>query len=191
MIAAFNRRQALLAALNGFLGVAAAAATFVFFHLATTMISRGFGFDGPPGLALGVAAACLVFVTIFGVFEFRRGGGHCGYHESDLYPGFDLSTGSGHFANYRVQQVTAPAYLLSQVFLAAPMQLMRALERLCSRIPESADLEQRLGSLLREVNATPKWHPLRTYAARSREIAHLIRMDQVQFSPNKGMVRPL
>ncbi len=191
MIAAFNRHQTLLAAFNCLLSAIAVVATFVFFLAATAMVMKGFGFKGPPGLPFWVASVCLLFVMVFGIFEFRRGGGHHGYHESDLYPGFDLSTGSGYLANHRVQEVTAPAYILSQIFLAAPMQLMKGIDRIQSRIPETEDLERRLDSLLREVNATPKWHPLLTYANRAEEIGYLIRMEKIQFSPNKGTVRPL
>ena len=90
-----------------------------------------------------------------------------------------------------MQEVTAPAYFLSQLFLAAPMQVMRGISRIQSRIPESPQLELGLVSLLQEVNANPSWHPLRTYTNRAEEIGYLIRMEKIQFSPRKGTVRPL
>lgn len=191
MIAEFNRRQTLLACVNVALGGIAAVFSFAFFLLAATMVFRWIGSKPHPGLPVWSALACVVLVFVLGVIEHRRGGGHLGPHESDLYPGFDLSTGSGYWANARVQEVTAPAYLVSQVCLAAPLQCLRAISRLRSRLPVSPDLERRLTSLLDSVNATAGWHPVRHYADQSEEIGHLIRMEKVQFSPRKGMVRSL
>lgn len=191
MIAEFNRRQALLACLNLFLGTIASVLVFAFFLLAATMVFRWIGTKPHPDLPAGIALACVVLVFVFGILEHRRGGGHREFHESDLYPGFDLSTGSGYWANAQVQEVTAPAYLVSQVCLAAPLQFLRAISRLQSRLPDSPDLEQRLASLLEIVNRTSGWHPIRHYDDRAEEIGYLIRMEKIQFSPRKGTVRSL
>lgn len=191
MITAFNRRQTLLALLNFLTGAAAAVAAFLFFRFAAVMAIKGFGFSSPPDLPVWIAWTCLILVFVFGILEHRRGGGHAEFHETDLYPGFDLSSGSGYWANVRVQEVTAPAYFLSQIFLAAPLQILRGIGRLRSRLPESLDLEQRLASLLETVNANPAWHPLRIYTDRAEEIGCLVRMEKIQFSPRKGSVRRL
>lgn len=191
MIAAFNRRQTLLALLNFLVGAMAAIAAWFFFRFAAFMALEGFGVSSSPDLPVWIAWACLSLVMVFGILEHRRGGGHADFHETDLYPGFDLSSGSGYWANVRVQEVTAPAYFLSQIFLAAPLQILRGMDRLRSRLPESLDLQQRLASLLETVNANPAWHPLQTYADRSEEIGCLVRMEKIQFSPRKGTVRRL
>lgn len=191
MIEAFNRRQTLLAVLNFALGGVAAVLAFVFFWIAAGMILQWFGVSWSSEAPIWIALACVVLVVILGILEHRRGGGHSDYHETDLFPGFDRSTGSGYWANSRVQEVTAPAYFLSQIFLAAPLQVLQGLDRLHSRLPGTRDLEERLASLLETVNANPSWHPLRGYGDRAEEIGYLIRMEKVQFSPRKGTVRRL
>jgi uncharacterized membrane protein len=191
MIEAFNRRQTLLAVLNFALGGIAAVLAFLFFRIAAGMTLQWFGVSWSSEKPVWIAVACVVLVVILGILEHRRGGGHRDYHETDLFPGFDRSTGSGYWANARVQEVTAPAYFLSQIFLAAPLQVLRGLERLHSRLPGTRDLEERLTTLLETVNANPSWHPLRGYGDRAGEIGYLIRMEKVQFSPRKGSVRRL
>lgn len=191
MIAAFNRKQTLLAIGNFVVSAVAAVLAYFFFRYATVMILEGFSRRSDSALPGWIGIGGLVFVFVAGTLEYRRGGGHSEFHETDLFPGFDLSIGSGYWANSQVQQVTAPAYFLSQIFLAAPLQFFRGMDRLRSRLPESGDLEQRLRALLDVLNANPAWHPLRTYADQAEEIGDLIRMEQVQFSPHKGSVRRL
>lgn len=191
MIEAFNRRQTLLAVLNFFLGGIAAILAFVFFWIAAGMILRWFEVSRFSEAPVWIALACVFLVVILGILEHRRGGGHSDYHETDLFPGFDRTTGSGYWANTRVQEVTAPAYFLSQLFLAAPLQVLHGMERLRSRLPATMELEQHLTSLLETVNANSSWHPLRGYGDRAEEIGYLIRMEKVQFSPRKGTVRRL
>lgn len=191
MIAAYNRRQTLLAAGNFCLSLLATIVTFAFFFFGSKMTAKNFEVDLPSYFPGVLAISAVTFIMVYGIFEFRRGAGHSAFHESDLYPGFDLSFGSGYLANYRIQQVTAPAYFLSQFFLAAPLQLMEGITRLRSRIEDSHGLETQLASVLGQINATPKWHPLATYHQCATEVGYLIRMGKVQFSPNKGTVRPL
>jgi hypothetical protein len=68
---------------------------------------------------------------------------------------------------------------------------MEGITRLRSRIEESHGLETQLTSVFDQINATQKWHPLATYNHCANEVGYLIRMGKVQFSPNKGTVRPL
>lgn len=191
MIAAYNRRQTLLAAGNFLLSLLATIVTFAFFFFGSKMTAKNFGIVLPSDFPGWLAIGAVTFIMIYGIVEFRRGAGHSAFHETDLYPGFDLSFTSGTLANYRIQQVTAPAYFLSQFFLAAPLQLMEGITRLRSRIEESHGLETQLTSVLDQVNATQKWHPLSLYTHCATEVGYLIRMGKVQFSPNKGTVRPL
>ncbi|MBP6783295.1 MAG: hypothetical protein KA152_05865 [Verrucomicrobiales bacterium] len=192
MIAAFNRRQTLLAVLNFLTSALALILAFGFFWYAARMAMHGFDLGDRDSCAPVLIAAVLVpLVFIYGVFEFRRGGDHYAYYESDLFVGFDRSTGSGYTADSYVQQVTGPAYFVTQVILAAPFQFMKGIARLRSRIPESSGLEIELASLLSAVNVTPKWHTARTYSDRGENLGYLIRMGEIQFSPSKGMVRPL
>ena len=191
MIAAYNRRQTLLAVGNFLLSFLATVVTGAFFFVGTKMTAMNFGVDLSPNFPGWLAIGAVTFILIYGIIQFRRGAGHSAFHETDLYPGFDLSFTSGYLANYRIQQVTAPAYFLSQFFLAAPLQLMEGITRLRSRIEESHGLETELTSVLDRVNATQKWHPLSLYTHCATEVGYLIRMGKVQFSPNKGTVRPL
>ena len=81
MIAAFNRHQRLLACLNFIVGVLATVAAFVFFLIATRMILRWFDVSHRSEISLGITLVCVVLVFVFGVLEYRRGGGHAEFHE--------------------------------------------------------------------------------------------------------------
>lgn len=176
--------------LNFAAAVFAGVATYAFFLISASVIVKNFASAAPPDLPFWVASACLVCVVAVGIVEFRRGAEHSEFHETDLYPGFDLASGSGYRANRWVQPVSATSFVLSQFFLAAPLQLMKGIERLRSRIPETAGLETELAALLAQIESNPKWHPMRPYADRSEALGYLVRMEKVLFSPNKGRVRP-
>lgn len=162
--------------------------TFTFFYIAFFFILKTYGFAHPVSLIIGMASCALLVVCITGFRNHQSGFGTYSYHESELFLNLDTSTGGGNAMDRYATQVTGPAYMLSQIFLSAPLQCLKGLDRLRSLIRDDPKLDQGLRILLEEINTNGKWHPIKNYQDRPEEISYLIQMHAVQFSPRKGLV---
>ena len=91
-------------------------------------------------------------------------------------------------AEHYAGRVTAPAYILTQIFLSAPLQWLKARDRLRSLITENPELEQRLKVLLEDIDNTSRWHSIKNYQDQSQALTYLVQMDAIQFSPRKGLI---
>ena len=106
-----------------------------------------------------------------------------------MHVNFDMVSGGAYMMNRYGNRVTAPAFMLSQMFLAAPLQAHKAYAALKMRIPTDPMLEGRLVELLTEMQRKAKWEDVRVYEAQALELGYLIRMEKVDYSPKKGRVR--
>ncbi len=88
-------------------------------------------------------------------------------------------------------RVTGPSYMLSQIFLAGPIQLMKAIGRFRSLIPYSDTLKARIQRQLEKIETAKKWQDLSEYRDNALETLYLIRMNKVQYSPRKIRIRSL
>ena len=86
-------------------------------------------------------------------------------------------------------RITGPAYLLTQLFLAAPLQICRGISRLRGLVAEEPGLDAELSGLLGKIREEGKWHSTRVYAGKDRLLAILVQMGEVLFSPRKGSIR--
>ena len=187
MIAKYNRKQKLLSKLNLLAAVFLSLFTFGFFYAAFFFISTSFDYPNPHLLTGGLSLAALLIVIITGVKTHHAGFGHYSYQESDLFTGLDYSDPGTRSLAYGMG-VSGCSYLLTQTFLAAPLQWLQGLERLHSLIPQDSELEQKLQILLDEINGQTKWIPIKNFQNRSEEITYLIRMEAIQFSPRKSVI---
>jgi hypothetical protein len=131
---------------------------------------------------------------MFGVFWtgwdlWRRGFGQQDFLDSEFSAGFDRSTASGCWANYQTADARGASYLMSQVALAAPIQLLKGFDLLRSRIEIQPGLNAELEVLLEMIRRRKAWHPISEYGQRSIHVAYLIRMGKVDFSPRKGVIK--
>lgn len=136
-----------------------------------------------------IAVCCLAVLTVSGFRSWKAGGGLHGYHESALYHELDLNSGGSMMVDLYAHRVTGTAHLLSQIFMAGPLCLLRAGTLWASRISSESGLEQRLGdtlSMLREIN---KWQPMTEHPDHSEEILYLARMGKIDFSAIKQIPR--
>ena len=78
------------------------------------------------------------------------------------------------------------SYILGQIFLAGPLQILRGLEQLRARIPYSARLENELIAFRDELRTTRRWLLVSDFKDREKHIAYLARLKLVDFSPRKG-----
>ena len=124
-----------------------------------------------------------------GVFQWRRGEGHSSYADSSLNVQLEWVSGGAFMMERYAQRVTAPAHVLTQIFLGGPFQLMKGLSRFRSLLPTDPQFEARLGDLLEKIRERKTWHPVAVHAGSEKELSALILMDAVEYSPRKGTVR--
>lgn len=187
MIDQYNQRQVIRGITAALLSLIAYVVAFYFFKFAWLLITSSFS-DTVRSYDTAFAIACLGIVTVAGIRHGRTGKGHYGLEDSGLQVQIDADSGGAFFTELYANRVTTPAYLLSQVFLAGPLQLIKCMRCFRSRLEAQLGLENRLLELQKEVESRPKRHPLSEYLGRESDIFLLARMDRIAFSARKGTV---
>jgi hypothetical protein len=138
---------------------------------------------------MGSSAAGLLIAIISGYRLWKEKGGTYGYHQSALYHDLGDEHVGAALVDFYAHRITAPAYVISQIFLAGPLLLLRAITLFASLIPKAAGLENRLIEFLAALRSANKWQALADYPDRRTEILYLARMGLIDFSDNKGSPR--
>lgn len=186
MIRAYNFKETLrgLACIPaGLIGFACA---WWFFRHVPGNTLRKFGIEVPESWLFLVAVIVLVLIAVSGFRLWRRGGGFSSYQDSGLYHDMDAVSGGSVVADIYLHRVTGPAHLLSQLFLAGPLMLLRAVDHFRNRIRPDARLDESLAAtlaMLREIN---RWQSLSEHPGLEREILLLARMKHIDFSTARG-----
>lgn len=189
MIRRYNLKQTILAALSLVGGLLCCAIASSFFGWAPSYVAKNLGHVLPPSVAVGLGFLGLLATFVSGYRAWKSQGGFYGYHESALYHDLGKDSGGAVMVGYYTQQVTAPAYILSQIFLAGPLMLLRAGTMIFSRIPNTPDLEERLRQTLDVLQKANKWQSLNEYPLAAKEILYLAQMGLIDFSTHKGTPR--
>lgn len=189
MISAFNRSQVAW----GVFGLAGSVVCYVlawlFFRYGSAMVLDSCALS--TRAALWIALVALACITFSGWRTWKNGEGFQSYSESAFYHDFGGTAGTAgaYVVDHQGAKLTGPAYVLSQVFLAGPLLLLRSLHRIRTQIPEEAGLEQKLAYLLAVLHAANKWQGLADYPGQEREVLLLNLMKKIDFSQHKGNVR--
>ena len=189
MIRRYNLKQTVLAALSLVGGLLCSVVALSFFGWVPVYVAKNLGYSLPPSLAVGLGCGGLIAVFVSGYRTWKLQGGFYGYHESALYHDLGKDSGGAVMVDHYTRQVTAPAHILSQLFLAGPLLLLRAGTLIFSRVPNSPDLEERLRQTLDILKKANKWQSLTEYPQAAREILYLAQMGLIDFSAHKGTSR--
>jgi hypothetical protein len=187
----FNRHQLGLAVLAAVLSVAGTLATYLFFKY----ICEGIWWEmehqslGWKASLIGCGITGLVWFE--GIRRARNGAGLYEFYESPTFMDLDWSNGGAMLVETSITQYTGVAYMLTQVFLCGPLQALKCLHLLKSRMEPTPALAARLEALLGEVQQRPKWHSISLYKTGLGELRHLISMELVEFSPRKALLQPV
>ena len=163
--------------------------TWLFFRYVPAFAAWQFGFKWSPGISNSVAAASLAVVFFSGYRTWRAGGGLQGYHESGFYHDLGEDTAGAVVVDQYVHRITGSAHVLSQLFLAGPLLLLRVGTLVASRLPDDSRLESKLADTLVVLRTANKWQSITVYPERTDEILFLARMGLIDFSPAKGVPR--
>lgn len=189
MIRRYNLHQTMMAILCLSGGAICCVLTWLFFRHVPAFAAWKFGFKWPSAISNGVAAVSLAVVFFSGYRTWRAGGGLQGYHESGFYHDLGEDTAGALVVDHYVHRITGPAHVLSQLFLAGPLLLLRVGTLVASRLPDKERLESKLADTLVVLRRANKWQGITDYPERTEEILFLARMGLIDFSPAKGVPR--
>ena len=191
MIQQFNRHQLIFGSISFYGGALVIFLSWVVIRavLEMTMAFVYWHTWSPGNLAL-LVVNCLVG---FGAWQWWRQGekylvfkdepfhARLREHEGEEY--VHIVTGPGD------ERVVGFRDLLAQVFFAGPKLMCAGAARYLSRIPESEDLEERMGFALEELRAKGTRQPALKYADKAEEVGALIRCGLVDFSLSKMLLK--
>jgi hypothetical protein len=189
MIASYNRRQIVRAIGAILLGCVCYLLAWLFFRYLPPFIASQLGYRWSATTAIGVALAALAVITWSGYRTWKTGGGLRSYHQSALYHELGEDTAGAIVVDHYAQQLTAPAFAISQIFLAGPLLLFRARTLCASLLSNKPEMEQRLVRALSILRAANKWQAMSEHPGLKTEILCLAQMGQIDFSAHKGTPR--
>jgi hypothetical protein len=190
LIPSYNRRLLIAGVARVFASLVAYAIAYLFFDWALSFSGHRFGIGTLDHWSAAITLVLLALISVSGYRRWRNNEEHYGYQDSELFVPLDeLESGGGYAIGTRVNQVTALAYMLGQIFLAAPLQLCRGVENFRKMIRATPELEDQLAKLIAEINSTRKWEPVAKYRDYLEPLALLINMDRIDFSRRKQTVK--
>jgi hypothetical protein len=185
MIAQHNRKQIILTAVCLLVALFGFTAAFYFFDFAFRFAADAFGWRAAVRYSRAFASAVLVIIGVGGFLRWKNGEGFYGYADSSFFTNFEPLSGGAIAVDRGLHRVTGPAYILSQIFLLGPLQLLSAYGHFRSMIPQDQALERGLEDLLVEIRSKKKWEEIVNYPGREKEVALLIRIGKLDFSRTK------
>jgi len=141
-------------------------------------------------LPVGVVGFWSVLTTS-GWRRWRSGQGSYGPADSLGFFDFNEDHAGAWFVQNRAARITGPAWLLSQMFLAGPLQALKGASLLRARLPDDVTTELRLKDLLESIRSKGSWHAVDTWAGREEDISSLIRLGKLEFSSRTGRLRAI
>jgi hypothetical protein len=161
----------------------------MFFRYVPEFMAWQFRYPLPKGIGPWIGLVGVAVAWVSGYRAWKAGGGLYSYHESSLYHNLGSDSAGGYYTSLYTHRVTAPAYILSQIFMAGPLWILRAWTLFHSRIPYSVHLESSLERTLAVLRAVNKWQGLNECPAARTEILYLAQMGHLDFSTFKGTPR--
>lgn len=189
MIKTFNRQQVLYGCLRAALSLFLFAITYTFFHFIASLFVEEFELDVAPKVIISIASACVLGVAATGFFRWKNGQGHFTMAEANIPDNTDTSLLNWHVYQKDLTSNATSVYLLTTLFLAAPIQLLKAYDHFQSLIPQDSALETRMLEFLNQLQAINQWQDFNAHPGWERELIFLIKMGRIQYSAQKGRIK--
>lgn len=186
MVEKHNTKQLILAALYALMGVAVYVAGYWILRFIFWFCRLGIN----SAVVHLIIAAFLVLVTIAGYVAWKKRGGFASYYDSGLFVELDVDSGGARVVEYYADRVAAPAYALSQFFIAGPLWLLRAGAHWRNRLAPQPGLNEKLSETLDRLRTANKWQGLGDFPASDHEAILLLgKIGLIDMSFAKGSPR--
>ena len=186
MIRAYNRKELLLGIGSLILSLFGFVCAFLFFRYVPAYVFYSFGVKvADVWLSCGAVGA-LLLICACGYVRWKGNGGFYSYYDSAVYHNLDPSTGGANVVDLYTHRVTAPAYILGQVFLAGPLMFLGGITHFRNRIAPDQLLEDSLNEKLLELRSINSWQPLSAHPGHEDLILMLAKIGRIDFSATRG-----
>lgn len=189
MIKKFNREQLIYGCLRGLLSLALFVVVYVFFSYIASLFAENFELNISSKVIVAIASACVLGIAASGFHRWKNGQGHFTIAEALIPDNTHTSLLNWHTYQKDLTSNATATYLLTTLFLAAPIQALKAYDHFQSIIPLDSALEDRMLALLAHLKQLNKWQNFTDHPGKERELIFLIKMDKVQYSPTKGAIK--
>ncbi len=162
---------------------------WLFFRWIPVFLFYQFGSELSSQTADLIGTMGLLAIYFSGYRQWKAKGGLRSYHESALYHELTIESGGAAAVDLYAHRITAPAHVLSQLFLAGPLLLFKACSNFASLISRAEGMEERTGRVLSELRAANKWQGFQDHPNAREEILLLAQMGQIDFGIVKGVPR--
>ncbi|MGB0993874.1 MAG: hypothetical protein ACPG32_15570, partial [Akkermansiaceae bacterium] len=169
MIQEFNRSQLIYGILRVMLSVFLFVLMYGFFSIVGKFVTERFELEISAASLQLLAILCTVTVAVCGYLRWKNGQGHFSAAEALVSNQLDESYGGALAVQRHTDRTTGISYLLTSLFIAAPIQALKAWEHFQARIPHSLQLEQKLTDFLEELHRVNKWQDVLTYPGKEQE----------------------
>jgi hypothetical protein len=133
----------------------------------------GLGLAQYQAWAIRFGVAMTVLIWVLGIRRHRQGAGGIDYWDSlDALLPRGLTVGAD-VVDYYASRVTAPAVVLSSMFVAAPRWLIEGARRFRRLIPSRQAWAEKMETLRVQLDETRRWKPLARYADVVQELQYL------------------
>ena len=186
MIRAYNRKELLLGIGSLILSLFGFVCAFLFFRYVPAYVFYSFGVKVAEVWFSCGAMGALLLICACGYVRWKGKGGFYSYYDSAVYHNLDPSTGGANVVDLYTHRVTAPAYVLGQVFLAGPLMFLGAITHFRNRIAPDPLLEDSLNEKLAELRSINSWQPLSAHPGHEDLILLLAKIGRIDFSTTRG-----
>lgn len=189
MIKAYNRRQILRALGHFTVSLISAAATYGFFLWFITILNSRAEIPFLKEHLLWIPAWAVGLCFLSGFFHTWKENDFVIGSPTDLFNRGHFVSTQGAFEKTINSYAANAAYGFSMLFSAGPNRFLLACQCLGSLMWSSATLEEDLKSLLARIDAVGEWHDAKRYRAEASLLRHLVKMEEVDFSPSKARIK--
>ena len=182
LIARHNRKCALTAVGWLLLSPLGWISAWYFFRYVPAWSLNQFGMVIPTTFVNGIAVACMIALCASAWQVWRRQTSLLDEMVRWDQSRFDHISGGAVAVDYYTTQVTAPAMVVSQIFLLGPLALLRARQCWKRRLYADAESEKRVSAKLAELKNIRKWQGIKDHPCDEIPIFQLALMGLIQYS---------
>jgi len=193
LISSYNRNRRIFAFLNLLGGLLAYFFAYCFFFSIPKSVCHNARLEVDERWFTGGSITCLILITISGYIAWKNNREALRYDQSIdqsfLTLGGDNPTTGAVVVDYYASQVTAPAFVLSRLFLAGPTCLLKIQGHLNATISNDPATQNDLRSTYDVIKTNGKWHSLKDYVAKIHVPFQLAQLKLVDLDPIKGRIK--
>ena len=193
LITSFNRKKIALICVRLALGVFCYFCAYLFFRYVPALVCSKFELEVKEGWFLAGSVVILLIITFSEWKAWREDRSALSYEDSldhrVLNALVSQPTNGSVVVDHYVSRVTAPAFVLSRLFLAGPESFLRAHDHYRGIIPDAPGHLAELNSVFSRIKEVGKWHDIAPYISSLYTAITLHELELIELDLRKGRIK--